>query len=1379
MKTDILKLLAFVIGVLILSVAPTFAQIHSPTSAHTSYTGISMTGYQGWFGAPGDGGTNSFRHYRGSNGFQPGSASIEYWPDMREADEDEIFETAFTFDDGTPATVFSSVNPKTVNRHFRWMKEYGIDGAFVQRFKSDFGIRSTLSKVMLNAVEAAENNQRAVAVMYDIGANIYANGTDSASVAATRTFHVNEVFDDWKEMVDELNLTTRGPDQAYLYHNGKPMVALWGVGFPHRHNSSGLDMEFWYELVDKFQNDPVYGGCSILLGVPTYWRQGGGDAISGSEHTRMIELIKQVDAIMPWHTSRFRRNDMLTTYKSLVAADNAWCNAEGITYAPNVSPGIREKILHGNNYEIPREGGLYFWDMARAALEAGSESLYLGMFDEIDEGTQLFKINNNPPFYSNNLSFTDYGNNPEDHYLWLAGEATRALKGEFTITPSFRMRADDSDFQSGITITDKGSDYEIQLSDPVPGRKVYYADPYKVPDGAPTVGTLLDTCVFKRELTDEIRTFSEEERGLYLRLVEVDETTGAIISFRALVAVHGFAIPPYTTSFERGEIDPQYWTTGSDNDAGVISATTDYEPQTGDYHLLSTTDDTGTPATNYADLHLNLEGIITDIILNYAVKTLGSATAVEDGIYFSSDGGTTFTQVQNFEDATNTYGEFSLNINDLAEEAGLAFTNRFVIRFQHTATGLTEEGGLTLDDISMQFSTIQSGFAQFVGADDTTQGDWMGKYGVDGYYIVGKQPNLPIFADVSWDPNSNVVVWADGSNDVRGLAYTADSTILAARTADAAQHPWWFTVDVGAEESEVYIYFLDGDNTGRQFILNVVDAATGDKYDIQTVQDFGDGKWLGWKLRGEVTFVMELLEGPGAVVSGLFFAPSAPAEIEVADFLTFDGVDDYVDAGRDEALQLSDNTMTLEAWFKVDSTLSAIYQSTILAMDHSEAGNDQGYFLRANGDGQIEWGFGDGQWHEVRSEAGVQLFEQGTWNHVAGVYDGTYQKIYLNGNLIATSDPFETTVGIAPTENLYIGSSPAFNDRVFTGGIAEIRIWNIARTDSEIKEFATQRITGSELGLAAYWPIDEGEGQLIIDRSQNALQGVLGGTLEVEDTDPIWVEGEVGPVLVDILDGFNGSFEDDLDNWRFFEVPNDLGSTVEIITGDVVDGAKAAKVTFVEADATLVDRSLDNWDSNMPLMPDTEYFGEFWAKSDDFNNGVLRVTYGFFDAGRKVLDENTVVFQLTDTYQKYEFSFVPVAGTEKGWISFRWKSEDNEEFRSGVIYLDHIRLLTPDETVTTTNLLVEEDNVATLKPNYPNPFDGFTTIGFSLVRESPVSLQVFDLHGRQVANLLNRRVPPGSYEISWDASDLPNGMYLLILRTPSSVHTTKMLLSKQ
>ncbi len=976
MNTNITKLLIIALAVLPINVPGSFGQKHSSSSAHTSYTGLSMTGYQGWFGTPNDGGTNSFRHYNGSNGFKPGSASIEYWPDMREADVDEIHVTEFTFNEGLPATVFSSANPKTVNRHFQWMKEYGIDGAFVQRFKSDFSIRTTLDKVMVNALEGAENNNRAIAVMYDIGANIYENGTDTTSVNSRRTFHVNEVFNDWKHLVDDLNITTRGDQQAYLYHNGKPMVALWGIGFPHRHNPTGLDMQFWIELVDKFRNDPEYGGCSVLLGVPTYWRQGGNDCITGSEHTKMMELIKNADVIMPWHTSRFNRTDMAVTYKNLVNSDLLWCDTENVAYAPCISPGIREKILAGNGYEKYREGGYYFWDMAKAAVEAGSKLLYLGMFDEIDEGTQLHKINNTPPFYSNAVPFATYGTDPEDHYLWLSGEVTRAMRGEFTMGSQYRMRASEAGFMTEITFVDHDSTYEMQLTAGGEGRKVYFADPYKVEDGAPTIGTKRDTSLFKNEFTVDSVTFPDEQRGLCIRLVEVDEATDEIIAFKAVFATQGYATIPYATGFEDERIDPRFWAVHTENNSGRVDVTNNFEPKTGGYHLSFDDNGTGTGSTNSADLHVNLIGIRTDIVLSFSYKTFTGEVSPADGIYLSSDAGASFHRLFGFQPTNFVYRDTVLNINELVGSAGLSLTETSVIRFQHKASKPIPDGGLVLDDIK----------------------------------------------------------------------------------------------------------------------------------------------------------------------------------------------------------------------------------------------------------------------------------------------------------------------------------------------------------------------------ILAYSPADTGGGN-------------------------------------DILEDFNGSFENDFAFWRFYEVPNSIGSIAEIITDDVVHGTKAARITYVVPDIALADRSLDNWDSNIPLEPGVEYFCKFRAKYGSPDPGKLMVTYGFFDVSRNVISEGSAGFSLTDTYQEYEFNFTVPDGTAKGWLAFRWKDPESDTFLPGIVYLDHVQLLTEDKPVGIRDIVPGNPDQPSVY-NYPNPFSTVTTISYVISENSEVQLTVCNIYGQIVKVLVDQKMKAGIHEVIWNVPDMTDGIYLVRLKTRSGSVSRKMILSK-
>ncbi len=73
-------------------------------------------------------------HWGGVNR-NPPSCTVDYWPDVSELDDDEKFPTEYKHKDGSTAYVFSSTVAKTVERHFRWMKESGIDGVFpMQRF---------------------------------------------------------------------------------------------------------------------------------------------------------------------------------------------------------------------------------------------------------------------------------------------------------------------------------------------------------------------------------------------------------------------------------------------------------------------------------------------------------------------------------------------------------------------------------------------------------------------------------------------------------------------------------------------------------------------------------------------------------------------------------------------------------------------------------------------------------------------------------------------------------------------------------------------------------------------------------------------------------------------------------------------------------------------------------------------------------------------------------------------------------------------------------------------------------------------------------------------------------------------------------------------
>jgi hypothetical protein len=153
--------------------------------------------------------------------------------------------------------VFSSYDQSTVDVHFHWMRQYGIDGAFMQRFFNvtrDEASRREGRVILKHALEASQKYGRAIAVMYDLS-GLKATGEDCSSV-----------MQDWKELVDELKITSQGTNQTYLYHRGKPLVVIWGLGFADRpYNIRNIGVE---KLIDFLKHDPEYGGCSVMLGVP-------------------------------------------------------------------------------------------------------------------------------------------------------------------------------------------------------------------------------------------------------------------------------------------------------------------------------------------------------------------------------------------------------------------------------------------------------------------------------------------------------------------------------------------------------------------------------------------------------------------------------------------------------------------------------------------------------------------------------------------------------------------------------------------------------------------------------------------------------------------------------------------------------------------------------------------------------------------------------------------------------------------------------------------------------------------------------------------------------------------------------------------------------
>ncbi len=99
-------------------------------------------------------------------------------------------------------------------------------------------------------------------------------------------------------------------------------------------------------------------------------------------------------------------------------------------------------------------------------------------------------------------------------------------------------------------------------------------------------------------------------------------------------------------------------------------------------------------------------------------------------------------------------------------------------------------------------------------------------------------------------------------------------------------------------------------------------------------------------------------------------------------------------------------------------------------------------------------------------------------------------------------------------------------------------------------------------------------------------------------------------------------------------------------------------------------------------------------------------------------------------------------------------------------------------TLTSVADITQQPVVFTLEQNYPNPFNPSTRIAFHIRNLEPqtVSLKVYDVLGREVATLMNNRLQPGSYEVSWNATGMPSGVYFYRLTAGQLSATRRMLL---
>ncbi|MBI5383215.1 MAG: hypothetical protein HZA90_00865 [Verrucomicrobia bacterium] len=203
--------------------------------------------------------------------------------------------------------------------------------------------------------------------------------------------------------------------------------------------------------------------------------------------------------------------------------------------------------------------------------------------------------------------------------------------------------------------------------------------------------------------------------------------------------------------------------------------------------------------------------------------------------------------------------------------------------------------------------------------------------------------------------------------------------------------------------------------------------------------------------------------------------------------LGLDGTNDFL-ATPDLAAFFSNETVTLELWFKAEAAgvlVTEVDQAPLAARWK----NSQ---LEVLNTGEVKGRV----WNLAPFSLGTVAF--GTWNHAALRYDKAALRGdgFLNGLPSVSSvdgdreapweSGYEQRYAFGLSESTHLGSG-AF----FKGQLDEVRVWNVARTEADLRSNMARRLTGQEPGLILYWRLDDGTGSSASDASGHGNVGVL------------------------------------------------------------------------------------------------------------------------------------------------------------------------------------------------------------------------------------------------------------------------------------------------
>ena len=525
------------------------------------------------------------------------------------------------------------------------------------------------------------------------------------------------------------------------------------------------------------------------------------------------------------------------------------------------------------------------------------------------------------------------------------------------------------------------------------------------------------------------------------------------------------------------------------------------------------------------------------------------------------------------------------------------------------------------------------------------------------------------------------------------------------------------------------------------------------------------------------------------------------------------------------------NKYTVEAWVMVSSG-SGIYE---IVGQNGVAGDCKGTLIIL--DGKVRF--------ELSTPGYTALFSSGTvtpnaWTHVAGVYNGSQMRVYINGTLsgqVAKSGNITTYdfAGRSTRIGGYAGSGSTGCPYWFDGQIDEVRIWNTARTQQQLQANMEVEIAGQD-GLIGYWRLDDEVGSMAIDHSGNGHTGTL--TNRNGQGTPTWEAGGFepgggGPPPTNSCLSFTASSRHEVSVGRvttsgtqytaeawvkvssssgIYEIVGqnagggDCKGTLIILDGKVRFEVSTPGYTALYSNGTVTPNVWTHvagvYDGNtMKVYRNGSLDGQV-SKSgsittQDYANRSTRLggyagtcSCPYWFGGR--IDEVRIwsVARAQSQLQAHMHVEIPAQSYLIGYWRFNEGSGSTTEDHSGH---GHTGTLTnyagsgtptwkPDGFPAGKPVAVSARPATfALRPNHPNPFNPETVLRYEIPAAQQVRLAIFNLLGQRVVTLVDAEQVAGPHQARWDGRDesghpQASGVYVYRLMTPGGAASRKMTL---